>query len=35
LPMIMAFLAMFVISRYPLSDAYVDKMNHTLKEKNS
>lgn len=35
LPAILALLAMFVISRYPLSDAYVDKMNHELKEKNS
>lgn len=35
LPAILALLAMFGISRYPLSDAYVDKMNHELKEKNS
>lgn len=35
LPAILALLAMFVISRYPLSDAYVDEMNKALKEKNS
>ncbi|MFT9470679.1 MFS transporter, partial [Leuconostoc pseudomesenteroides] len=35
LPSILAVVAMIVISRYPLSDAYVDKMNQELKEKNS
>lgn len=35
LPIVMAVIAMLVISRYPLSDEYVDKMNQELKEKNS